>query len=139
MKIIVVDSDKNFIKEVEESFKRTNRVTTFTEMFEAYKWMKPDENIPDVIVIEIDLHQPTGLQTLKFLLTKTKLKNIHIIGFTHHALSENEKNLILSEGASEVFEKKNVLSGLSTYLKYLSDLSVKQKAAKKTEGKNKPL
>ncbi len=137
MKIVVVDSDKSFVKEVEESFKRTNRVTVFSEMFEAYKWMRSDENVPDIIVIEIDFHLPTGLQTLKFLLTKSKLKNTHIIGFTHHTLSDTEKKLIISEGAAEVFEKKNIVSGLSAYLKYLTDLSVKHKPAKKSEGKNK--
>lgn len=138
MKVVVVDNDKTFVKEIEESFKKTHRIFTFSEMFEAYKWMKFDENIPDVIVAEIDLHQPTGLQTLKFLLTKSKLKNTHIVGFTNHALPDNEKQLITSEGASEVFEKKNLVSGLSTYLKYLSELAPKNKATKKAAGKNKP-
>lgn len=138
MKIIIVDSDKNFVKEVEESFKKTNRVTIFSEMFEAYKWMKTSENTPDIIVIEIDIHQPTGLQTLKFLLSKSKLKSTHIIGFTNHSLDDTEKKLIINEGAEEIFEKKNLVSGLSAYLKYLTDTSVKHGSAKKTENKNNP-
>ena len=140
MKIIFVDTDKTFSKEFEESFKRTNRVTTFPEMFEAYKWMKADENTPDIIVTEIDLYQPTGLQSLKFLLTKSKLKNTYIVGFTQHSMSESEKKLILSEGASEVFEKNKLVSGFSAYLKFLSDPNIKQKSSDKKfseKGKSK--
>ena len=123
MKIVFVDTEKAFVKEFEESFKLTNRVSIFNDMLDAYKWIKIDENIPEVIVTELDINESTGLQSLKFLLTKSKLKNTAIVGFTNHEMDENEKNLILNEGASEVFEKKNLISGLSTYLKYLSDPS----------------
>src|SRR5688572_26527911 len=118
MLIIYVDTDSAMQERLSETFRQTHRVMLFAELFEAYKWIKHNE-IPDVIVTEMDVDASTGLQSLRFLQSKAKLKHTHLIGFTHQP--GDYESLVLSEGASALFPKENLVDNLSSYIGFVSN------------------
>src|SRR5881394_1555016 len=105
MLIIYIDSDLSMQERLSEKFSTGHRVLSFAELFEAYKWIKHNE-IPDVIVTEMDVENSMGLQALKFLQSKAKLKQTHKIGFT--LLPGDYTDLVVSEGASALFAKEEL-------------------------------
>lgn len=109
---------------IAESFQQpAHNVVSFSELYEAYKWIKRNE-IPDVIVTEMDVESSTGLQALKFLLTKAKLKETHIVGF---AEGDRYADLAVAEGAALLLTRNDLPEQLSDYVKKLSGGAKKAK------------
>ncbi len=119
MTIVFVNQDKILRESFLETFQQTNKVYCFNEMFEAYKWMKKSLVPPNMIVTEVDLVDPSGLQSLKFLETKSKLKDTLLIAFTPENIERDQISYVVSEGADAVFSKPTLLSDMSSYLKFL--------------------
>ena len=131
MMIIFVNHDKTLRETFMNTFHQTSKVFCFSEMFEAYKWIKRHDKSPDVIITEVDLQDPSGLQTLKFLETKSKLKETKLIAFTTEPAAKEEISFVVSEGADAVFSTQSLLSDVSSYLKYLESTSTSTKAGAK--------
>lgn len=117
MTIIYIDTDTEMQNRVSEMFKHSHSVFLFSELYEAYKWIKKNE-IPDMIVTEIDIESSMGLQALKFLASKSKLKATNLIGYVSN-LNPEYKSLAISEGADEIFSKNVLIENLSSYLKFI--------------------
>jgi DNA-binding NtrC family response regulator len=117
MLIVYVDTDATMQERVSETLQTDHRVVTFAELFEAYKWIKHND-VPDVIVTEMDVDASMGLQSLHFLKSKAKLKQTHLIGFTQEP--GNFTELVLSEGAAALFAKENLLDHLMSYVHAVS-------------------
>ncbi|HAP02090.1 MAG TPA: hypothetical protein DCQ93_09225 [Bacteroidetes bacterium] len=101
-------------------------------MFEAYLWLKKGSKRPDIIVSQVDIHDPAALQTIKFLESKNKLKDAKLVAFTTELLEDSQKTWVMSEGADAVFEKKNLMNDMSNYINYLN---VKKSAASNSKKK----
>jgi len=130
MFIVYVDTDAAMHERMTDTFRQTHRVLSFAELFEAYKWIKHND-IPDVIVTEMDVDASTGLQSLRFLQSKAKLKQTHLVGFTHQP--GNYTDLLLSEGAAALFAKANLIDELSAYLQFISAARPKAKTLRDVE------
>jgi DNA-binding NtrC family response regulator len=111
MLIVYIDQDIEMQQHIADSLKSTHDVVTFAELFEAYKWIRRNK-IPEVIITEIDVESSTGLQELKFLLTKAKLKNTRIIGYAHQGV-ETYADLAVSEGAHALYPKSELAKNLT--------------------------
>ncbi len=132
MLIVYVDTDTQMQERIAESFyQQPHNVVSFSELYEAYKWIKRNE-IPDVIVTEMDVESSTGLQALKFLLTKAKLKQTRIVGYANAAV-ERYTDLAVAEGASTLFVKTELPEQLSAYVKRLSAPPTKAKSLRDIE------
>jgi DNA-binding response OmpR family regulator len=132
MTIIFVDPDKTNQEKFEETFRQTNKVVCFNDMYDAYLWTKKHTKAPDIILIEVELNTPVGLQTLKFLESKSKLAFTNLIAFTTEKFTEAQKRFAISEGADAIFEKEKLFSELSAYIKFLNaDRVASSKAPKK--------
>jgi DNA-binding NtrC family response regulator len=114
MLVVYIDDDIQMHERVTDSLKPAYNVMAFPELYEAYKWIKRNE-IPDVIVTEMDIESSTGLQALKFLLTKAKLKNTRIVGYAHQGV-DTYADLAVSEGAAALFFKNDLVESLSNLL-----------------------
>ena len=135
MMIVFVNQDKVLRESFLQTFQQTNKVYCFAEMFEAYKWIKRYEVPPSLIITEVDLLDPSGLQTLKFLETKSKLKDTKLSAFTPEQVEREQISLVVSEGADAVFSKPTLMSEVSSYIKYLeSSGTVSSGKSKKAEG-----
>ncbi len=126
--IVFVNHDKGLRETFMNTFHQTSKVFCFGDMFEAYKWIRKHDKSPDVIITEVDLQDPSGLQTLKFLETKSKLKETKLIAFTPEPAAKEEISLVVSEGADAVFTTATLLSDVSSYLKYLESTSTSTKS-----------
>lgn len=136
MTIIFVDPDKTLQEKFEETFRQTNKVVCFDDMYDAYLWTKKYTKAPDVILVEVELNSPAGLQTLKFLESKSKLAFTNLVAFTTEKFTEAQKRFAISEGADAIFEKDKLFSELSSYLKFLNaDRAATAKSSKKYSGK----
>jgi len=132
MMILFVDHDINLQEEFYNTFRATNKVFCFNEMFEAYLWLKKGSKRPDIIVSQVDIHDPAAMQTIKFLESKNKLKDAKLVAFTTELLEDSQKTWVMSEGADAVFEKKNLMNDMSNYINYLN---VKKSAASNSKKK----
>ncbi len=119
MMVVFVNQDKNLQESFIKAFQKTNNVHCFNEMFEAYKWIKRTNKSPNIIISEVNLSDPSGMQSLKFLVTKNKLKETRHIVVTNTQPEREELSYILSEGAAAVFSKDTCLTDISAYFKYL--------------------
>ena len=127
MLIVYVDTDTQMHERVAESFyQQPHNVVSFAELFEAYKWIKRNE-IPDVIVTEMDVESSTGLQALKFLLTKAKLKQTRIVGYANGGV-DRYADLAVAEGASTLINKTDLPEQLAAYVKHISPPAAKAKS-----------
>ena len=124
MLIVYVDSDATMQERLSDTFRQTHRVLAFNELFEAYKWIKHND-IPDVIVTEMDVDASMGLQSLRFLQSKAKLKQTHLIGYTQQP--GNYTDLVVSEGAAALFAKELLIDELTAYVNYLNTNTRKAK------------
>lgn len=131
MMIVFVNQDKALRESFMETFHQTSKVFCFGDMFEAYKWIRRHDKSPDVIITEVDLQDPSGLQTLKFLETKSKLKATKLIAFTPEPAAKEEISLVVSEGADAVFSTSTLLKDVSSYLKFLDSNSTSNKGGTK--------
>ena len=140
MLIVYVDTDTQMHERIAESFyQQPHNVVSFSELFEAYKWIKRNE-IPDVIVTEMDVESSTGLQALKFLLTKAKLKQTRIVGYANAGV-DRYADLAVAEGASLLLPKAELPEQLASYVKRLSAPATKAKTLRdveKARGKTAP-
>lgn len=119
MLIVYVDPDIQMHERIAESFRQEpHNVVSFAELYEAYKWIKRNE-IPDVIVTEMDVESSTGLQALKFLLTKAKLKETRIVGYADGGV-DRYADLAVAEGAAWLFPKNDLPEQLSVYVKKMT-------------------
>jgi len=134
--IVFVNQDKALRESFMQTFHQTSKVFCFGDMFEAYKWIRRHDKSPEIIITEVDLQDPSGLQTLKFLETKSKLKETKLIAFTPEPAEKDEISLVVSEGADAVFSTPTLLKDVSSYLKYLESTSTSTKVGtKKTADK----
>jgi DNA-binding NtrC family response regulator len=113
MLIVFVDTDADMQQRLAESLSPKHQIVAFAELYEAYKWIKHND-IPDVIVTEMDVESSMGLQSLRFLQSKAKLKQTHLLGFTHQP--GNYADLVKSEGAAGLFAKNSLVEELSSYI-----------------------
>ncbi|GDX53016.1 hypothetical protein LBMAG27_20630 [Bacteroidota bacterium] len=137
MIIVFVNPDKILRDSFLQTFQQTNKVYSFTEMFDAYKWIKRNEVPPNLIITEVDLLDPSGLQSLKFLETKSKLKDTKLIAFTPEQVEKEQISLVVSEGADAVFSKPTLFNEVSSYIKYLESPGTVSKAKSKKLSGNK--
>ncbi|HZG00284.1 MAG TPA: response regulator [Chitinophagales bacterium] len=132
MLIVYVDTDTQMHERIAESFyQQPHNVVSFSELFEAYKWIKRNE-IPDVIVTEMDVESSTGLQALKFLLTKAKLKQTRIVGYANAGV-DRYSDLAMAEGASTLLAKTELPDQLAAYVKRISAPAPKAKTLRDVE------
>ena len=137
MMIVFVNPDKALRETFMQTFHQTSKVFCFGDMFEAYKWIKRHDKSPDVIITEVDLQDPSGLQTLKFLETKSKLKETKLIAFTPEPPAKEEISLVVSEGADAVFSTPTLLQDISSYLKFLESSSTSTSGGTKKSSEKK--
>ena len=132
MLIVYVDTDTQMHERVAESFyQQPHNVVSFSELFEAYKWIKRNE-IPDVIVTEMDVESSTGLQALKFLLTKAKLKQTRIVGYANGGV-DRYADLAVAEGASTLIAKTELPEQLAAYVNHIAAPPPKAKTLRDVE------
>ena len=130
MLIIYVDSDANMQERLADVLGTGHRLVSFAELYEAYKWIKHND-VPDMIITEMDLENSMGLQSLRFLQSKAKLKQTHLVGFTHQAVAYAE--LLISEGAAALFPKETLPENMASYIKATTGGSRKNKTLKDIE------
>jgi DNA-binding NarL/FixJ family response regulator len=105
-------------EKVKEVLMHSHRIECFETLYEAYKWIKRNQ-IPDIIITDFEMDQPTQLQSIKFLQTKVKLKNTKMIGYSD-VVNADYLRLALTHKASRLFLKSELISGLIDYLNLLS-------------------
>lgn len=98
---------------------------------------KKTPGAPDMIISEVDIHDPSGLQSFKFLETKSKLKNTKLVAFTPEPVEKEQISLVISEGADAVFSKSSLFSDISSYLKYLQTSEPRSKSESKKPSEKK--
>ncbi len=128
--IVFVNNDMGLQELFFHTFHQTNQVFCFSDMYDAYKWAKKNKKSPSIIISEVDLQDPSGLQAIKFLETKNNFKNTRLVAFTLGQVEKEEINLIISEGADAVFSRQTLLNDISSYLKYIKSTQSKNKKQK---------
>lgn len=137
MMLVFVNEDKELQENFFHTFHQTNKVFCFSEMYDAYKWIKKTPDAPDMIISEVDIHDPSGLQSFKFLETKSKLKNTKLVAFTPEPVEKEQISLVISEGADAVFSRSSLFSDISSYLKYLQTSEPRSKSESKKPSEKK--
>ena len=66
--IVFVNNDMGLQELFFHTFHQTNQVFCFSDMYDAYKWAKKNKKSPSIIISEVDLQDPSGLQAIKFIL-----------------------------------------------------------------------
>lgn len=126
MLILYIDTDLVVQEKIKEVLIGSHRIECFGTLYEAYKWIKRNQ-IPDIIITDFEMDQPSQMQSIKFLQTKSKLRNTKMIGYSD-SINADFIRLAITHGAANLFAKSELIKEL---LNYLNILSVNKKS--KTE------
>lgn len=114
MLILYIDTDISMHNQVREALIEKHRVETFENLYEGYKWIKANE-VPDIIITDFEMDQPTQLQSIKFLQSKVKLKQVKMIGYSD-VVNSDYLRLAITHRATRLFPKNELISMLTDYL-----------------------
>ncbi len=114
MLILYIDTDTEMQTKIRESSLDSYAIECFENLYDAYKWIKRNQ-IPDYIITDFEMDQPTQLQSIKFLLTKIRLRNTKMIGYSENVNAEYVR-LAMMHKAVRLFAKSELIPALKDYL-----------------------
>jgi DNA-binding NtrC family response regulator len=118
-KVLLIDDERDFLEALSERMRnRGLNVATAASATEALR--KAEKETYDVLVLDLNMPEMDGLETLKIL--KGNNPRIHVIILTGHASVENGISAMLS-GAEEILEKP---SNVDTLIKKIEKLLAKK-------------
>jgi CheY-like chemotaxis protein len=123
--IVVVDDDQEdhmILKDYFESIDKTNCLRFFEnsrDLFEFLKTVKPDSDLPRLIVLDLNMPILNGTQTLLALKQDSRLRHIPIIIYSTSE-NETEKRKCLSFGAVDYIVKPTSLEEGESIVKRFS-------------------
>lgn len=118
MLILYIDNDISMQEQVRQALMENHRIETFENLYDGYKWIKSNE-IPDIIITDFEMDQPTQLQSIKFLQSKAKLRHVKMIGYSD-VVNADYLRLAITHRATRLFAKSELLPGLIEYVNKLT-------------------
>lgn len=114
MLILYIDTDLSMQHQIKEALMDNHRVEVFENLYDGYKWIKANE-VPDIIITDFEMDQPTQLQSIKFLQSKVKLKRVKMIGYSE-VVNSDYLRLAITHRATRLFPKSELIPLLKEYL-----------------------
>ena len=105
MKIVYINSSTELQEQFANAFPK-HEVNCFTDLFAGFQWMK-NENIPDILITEIDPHIDPSSDTMKIIRSKPVFRKMIIIGYSKSP-DRSKINQYLQEGYLDVVPLEKV-------------------------------
>jgi len=123
-KILIVDDEPNLLKLLEYNLKKTFDVFLKNDGDEAIQWLNQG-NVPDLIVLDIMMHDMDGSELLKNIRKNSALDKVPVVFLTAKSPRVDEINPLIEAADDYIvkpFDIDELLGSIKNLLPATSDL-----------------
>lgn len=123
MTIVYIDDDADdcfIMKEALKSFDQKIKCLTFTKSIDGIEFLKASTELPDFVILDINMPMMNGKDCLIEIKRHKKLTHIPVVMFST-AFQTTEMSIFLELGAHHLIAKPNTVEELHTALHSIVD------------------